>query len=350
MRLRRLVREILRVPLAWKIAGANALLLVVLALSFYALPAVLTGPRTSSAVVIGGMLAAAMVNIALVSLALRPIHELERTAEALWSGATEVRVRPSRLADREVTRVARTINGLLENLAADRARLHKLTGQLLESRASERAAIARELTESVAQTATALALECAALKASNSNGNSSERLERIGRATTSLVEEIRRLARDVHPRHIDELGLDAALQSLLREAASDSVEVTYASRSEPATADALPHRVASALYDVAREALQNARSHSGAARIDIALGVEWHAARLSVADDGCGFDTAALDPMHGMGLILARERIALVGGCLEIVSRPGKGTRIVAIVPFAAQRAVEQLTLAERVH
>jgi len=323
----------------------------VLALSFYALPAVLTGPRTSSGVLIGGVLAAAMVNIALVSLALRPIHELERTAEALWSGATEVRVRPSRLADRDVTRVASTINGLLENLAADRARLQKLTGQLLQSRASERTAIARELTESVAQTAAALALECAALRGANGNANSSERLERIGRATTSLVEEIRRLARDVHPRHIDELGLDSTLRSLAREAATGvGAEVVYCATGATASVDALPRAVAGAMYDVAREALQNARTHSGAARIDIALGVERQAARLSVADDGCGFDVSALDPERGVGLSLTRERIALVGGCLEIVSRPGKGTRIVAIVPFAAPRSVDQLTQAEGVH
>lgn len=350
MRPLRLVRELLRIPLAWKIAGANALLIVLLALGFYALPSALTGTAARSAVLIGGILAAATINLVLISLALQPIHELEHTAQSLWSGATEVRVRPSRLADREVRRVAHTVNDLLQQLAAERGRLQCLTGRLVAARSSERAAIAHELTESVAQSATALALEFAALKAANGDGSRVERLDRIGHVTTSLVDEIRRLARDVHPRHIEDRGLDSALRTLVREAAGSSLEVTYVPSGETATADALPDGVARAMYDVAREALQNARRHSAARRIDVTLGVERHLARLTVADDGCGFDYRALDPVRGVGLSLIRERIALVGGCLEIISRPGHGTRIVAIVPFAPpRRTADALTQLEGV-
>lgn len=350
MRRRRLFRELLRVRLAWKIAGANASLVALLALVFYALPAVLAGPGTSSGILIAGMLAAATVNVALISLALRPIHELERTAEALWSGATDIRAKPSILADRDVKRVASTINSLVETLSTDRARLQKLTRQLVEARATERAAIAYELTESVAQTAAALALECAALRATNGNGNSSEGLERIGRVTSSLVEQIRRLARDVHPRHIQELGLEPALRSLAREATGELVEVTFTATGEPATADALPHTVAGALYDTAREGLQNARSHSGAHRVDVSLSVEPHVARLTVADDGRGFSRDAVDPSRGVGLSLLRERVALVGGALEILSHPGKGTRIVAVVPLEPRAVGHSHSNAQRMH
>ena len=334
MRPARFLRSVLRVPLAWKIAGANALLTIALAARFYLLPAALAGPATSSGLVIGSMLAAAIVNVGLISLALHPIRQLERTAEAIWSGATETRASRSPLSDRDVSRVAATINTLLEKLAAEKQRLQFLTGKLLEARTSERAAIAHELTESVAQSAAALALQCAALK-SNGNGTHDENLDRIERVAVTLVDEVRRIARDVHPRHIEQLGLDAALRTLVRESARADQEVVFVRRGTRANAEGLPSAVATSLYDVAREALQNSRIHSAASLVTVSLGINAHAARLGISDNGCGFDPASVDLKSGVGLNLIRERVALVGGTLEIHSRPGMGTRIVAVAPLA---------------
>ena len=334
MRLPRLIRVVLRVPLAWKIAGANAAMLVMLAFSLYAVPAVLSGPSMSSALLISVVLAAAAINWALVSLALNPIHQLERAAQDLWRGASDVRVRPSLLADREVSRVARTINALLEQLAVDRSRLQTLTEQLIAARSSERAALAHELTESVAQSVTALSLELAALQKANELDGGHERLKRLGRATNGVVEEIRRLARDVYPRHLDQLGLESALRSLASEVQNGTTrQVTFTS-GKAVDPDALPYNAANAVYDVAREALQNANRYSGAKRIDVWLGAESQVVTLSVTDDGCGFDPAAIDPKRGLGLSLMRERMALVGGSLEILSRPGIGATIRARVPL----------------
>ena len=327
----RFALSLLRVPLAWKIAGANALLTIALVVGFALLPATPdVASRSSLAIVV--LLAAGAVNVALVTLALDPIRDLERTAELVWNGETEIRVRSSALADNDLRRVARTVDGLLERLAADRARLQHLTSQLVEARASERAAIARELTESVAQSATGLALECASLKSSG-NGQDAERFERMAQTAMSLVEEIRRIARDVHPRHIDELGLDVALRSLAREAQTAKTTVKYNAGGLPATSEHLPREIAGALYDVAREALKNARQ-SGAQEVSVSLGVQRHAVTLRVSDNGCGFDPHALPPNQGTGLSTIRERVSLVGGTLEIESARGKGTTLIAIVPL----------------
>jgi signal transduction histidine kinase len=329
--------RLLRVPLAWKIAGANALLTFALATGFYLLPSALANRQAGVGLLVAGILAAVVINVWLISIALRPIRELERTAAKVWSGATDVRVQQSLVADPDLRRVARTVDSLLEKLEGERARLKELSSKLIEARSSERAAIARDLTESVAQSATALALECAALKASNGNGepDRAARLDAIRQTAADLVDEIRRIAREMHPRHIHELGLDPALRSLTRIAAIGSAqEVTYTSVGVRATADALPRAVADALYDVAREALQNARRHSSARHVDVSLGVDDHLVRLCVTDDGCGFSPAALDPSQGLGLKLIRERVALVDGTLEVISRPGKGTQVVVLVPL----------------
>jgi signal transduction histidine kinase len=284
---------------------------------------------------VAAILVAVVLNVVLISIALRPIHDLERTAESVWSGATDVRITSSLVADRDLRRVARTVDTLLERLQAERGRLKLLTSKLIEARSTERAALARELTESVAQSATALALECAALRAANGNREHSDKLESIARTAADLVDEIRRIVRDLHPRHMDELGLETALRSLIKAAtAGGSQEVTFTTLGVEATPNVIPPAVADALYDVARESLRNVRRHSTARRVDISLGVDKHLARLTVADDGCGFDPAAIDPDQGLGLKLIKEHVALVGGTLEILSRPGHGTQLVALVPL----------------
>lgn len=325
--------RLLQVPLAWKIAGANALLVLALGAGFFMIPGARGGAATYGIVAAEVVLALAM-NILLVTVALRPIRELERTAAAVWSGELKVRANPTRLADRELNRVARTINTLLERLEVDRRRLREINGQLVEARSSERAALARELTETAAQSATALALECAALEA---NGEpSGDRVGRVRKAASGLADDLRRIARDLHPRHIGELGLDTALRSLVRETCSDRLsDCTFESHGRTATAAVLGPVVANALYDAAREALQNTKQHSGARRVSVSLGVELHAARLSVIDDGCGFNPESLSSAPPGGLDVVRERMALLGGTLEILSHPGKGTHIVAIVPLA---------------
>jgi signal transduction histidine kinase len=332
MRVRSVILALLRVPLAWKIAGANALLTIALAASFFAVPGVRSGSLLLPTMFVVAMLSAGLVNVVLIAVALRPVQDLERAAEMVWSGATNERVPTSRVADHDLRRVAQTVNSLLERLSADHARLKTLTEKLLAARSYERAAIAQELTENVAQSVAGLSLECEALKTQATDPHCRERLDAMRGTLASVVVEIRRIVRDVHPRHIDDLGLDVAIRSLVRETKRTSLDVTFETHGIEATAQALPASVAGALYDVAREALQNVRTHAGATHATVALEVQPHAARLSVSDDGCGF--AADMPNEGAGLSIIRERAALLGGTLDVQSHTGKGTHVLATVPL----------------
>jgi signal transduction histidine kinase len=87
---------------------------------------------------------------------------------------------------------------------------------------------------------------------------------------------------------------------------------------------------------VAQEGVSNALKHGAPRAIEIKLEATERVARLEIADDGFGFDTAEIEQRRGMGLFALRERLSLVDGELDVVSRPGNGTRIVANVPLNA--------------
>jgi signal transduction histidine kinase len=105
-------------------------------------------------------------------------------------------------------------------------------------------------------------------------------------------------------------------------------------RARPAAAAA---RVETALYRVAQEALANAARHADARFVRITLERDRESVRLTVTDDGCGFEVGRVLEANGhLGLHGIRERAALVGGRAEIRSRPGQGTTVTVVAPLRA--------------
>jgi signal transduction histidine kinase len=98
----------------------------------------------------------------------------------------------------------------------------------------------------------------------------------------------------------------------------------------------VPREVASCLYRVAQESLENIAKHSGAKHVSVALTSQKGTVVLSIADDGAGFDLEAVKGRGGLGLIGMEERARLVNGKLSIAAQPGHGTRIAIEVPLPA--------------
>jgi signal transduction histidine kinase len=96
----------------------------------------------------------------------------------------------------------------------------------------------------------------------------------------------------------------------------------------------IPKPIELCLYRIAQESLWNAGKHSGASRITVKLAGDGERVRLEVADNGRGLGNIARPPSKGLGLASIKERVRLVAGKVEIESDPGKGTRIVALVPL----------------
>jgi len=328
------LRGILAVPLLGKLAGANALIVVstiVVALATHA-----GDPSTRRMVVllVGALVVAFAVNLALVYLALRPLKALEATADRVWRGDFAARVPRSAIADRDMARVGGTLNLLLDGLISDRARMRELAAQVISTADEERGRISRELHDSTAQSLAGLMLQLSAAARDSQDPELAARLAGIRELATDVLEEVRLLAHTMHPRILDDLGLPAALQTLAREAGKRHEAVEMDVTVDPRAAQ-LSRTVAAVLYRVAQEGVANALRHGAPAAVSIRVDADARLARLEVADDGRGFDVAEAERRRpGMGLFSMRDRVSLVNGDFEVVSGPGRGTRILATVPL----------------
>jgi two-component system NarL family sensor kinase len=280
-----------------------------------------------------------LLNAALVYFALLPLRALEGTAVRVAAGDLAARVPPSRFADRNVARIGRTLNALLDRLMADRARVSHLAAQVIGAADAERAHFARELHDSTAQQLSALEMLVAATRQELGEGATPALRHRLGvmhEIATEALAEVRTLSHRVHPGVLDHLGLAGALKTLARRTLEPAgvhaiVEVDDA----PVTP-----AVASVLYRVAQEAMANAIRHGSPASVVLRLRVDAGRAELTVADDGAGFDVARAERERpGMGLWMMQERLMLVDGELVLRSRPGEGTTVRAVARDRAEAA-----------
>lgn len=341
-----IVRRFLRLPLAVKLAGANAVLVLVALGAFrrtYHGP--LPWPALTIAVVV--LAVGVALNIALVKLALGPLRDLHITAQRVSQGDLEARVPKSLVADPELERVGNTLNALLDQIVSEGARIRELAAHAIRTGDRERAALANELHDSTAQSIAGISYQLIAAERMTKDPELIARLVAVRGATNSILEEVRTLSRAVYPRILDDLGLASALRDLARTVVVDigpaiTVEVTDFAE---ANVKRLPAESAAVLYRVAQESIANALRHAKATRIVVRLDGSLSAFTLQVQDDGIGFDLSQVErEASGLGLFTARERVSLAQGRFDLVTRPGGGTKVTARIPatlasVAARRA-----------
>ena len=327
--LKGLLRPLLGVSLLSKLLGANTLI-VVGAATVIRLAAPPESPE-QLVVMASAFLVAVGVNLLLVWLALRPVHDLEHVATRLWRGDLDARVPASPLADVHLARAGVMLNSLLDALAAERQRLRQLAAQVIRVGDEERMRLTHELHDSVAQRAAALMYQAASSSRAAESEEQRERLEEMRVTAADIVEELQTLSQSIHPRVLDDLGIEAALSWLGRTTARRS-EFDVMVQASGGTG--LPTATEWALYRVAQESLRNVEQHARAQRVTVRLTRDGGAVRLEIIDDGIGFSVAnAKARRPGMGLFSVRERMSLVNGTLRVDSAPGAGTRILATVP-----------------
>jgi two-component system sensor histidine kinase UhpB len=146
------------------------------------------------------------------------------------------------------------------------------------------------------------------------------------------MEELLRLARQLRPASLDDLGLIAAIEGQLARF-SDQTGIQTALHSE-GTPEAITEDQQTVIYRVVQEALSNTAQHSGATYVDFELRVfPSHGVELRVRDNGKGFDAVNQADGGGIGLSGMAERARLVGGELTVTSSPGTGTRVRLYIP-----------------
>ena len=321
------LQGILRIPLVLKIMGANGLIVAV------ALVLVGNGwwgeDQGQLLVMLAAVAIATVVNLILVSLALSPISELERVAQRVTRGEFTIRAAQSPIADPQLVHLNQTINALLDSLAAERRRIQKLGAEVLSAQDTERAKLARDLHESIAQTLAAVRFQ---LSAAGSDATTDEMRNRLAAARGMIgraMDEVRNISQSLHPRIADDLGLVAALESLaLQTRARGILEVTI---NADIGETPVPATVAATLFRVAQEALKNAEMRPGTGSAEIVLHANDGVIRLEVTEDAHPLDRRRSNADNSVnGLSSIRDRVALSGGLLSIASEQNGGTKVTA--------------------
>jgi two-component system sensor histidine kinase UhpB len=281
-----------------------------------------------------GMLVSAIVNYAVLRAAFQPLDSLERLAERVRNGDLSARAEPGSVSDPQFARLVDTFNDTLDELERDQAQLRLLANQVIQAQEGERKRIARELHDDTAQVLFAQLLRVTALKASPYD---EVRLlgERLETLTVEAIESVRRLALELRPPALDDLGLREALDDLAQRLA-DTTSINVDLDSDGLRARLSPE-IELVLYRVAQEAMTNVVKHAVASSVRISVSRVDNLVHLAIDDDGIGFDperaTARDDQGLGLGLFGMEERVALVGGTLAIRQLIPRGTRVVATVP-----------------
>ncbi|HEY7293384.1 MAG TPA: ATP-binding protein [Dehalococcoidia bacterium] len=330
------VRRLLSLPLLWKVLIANSLIVVagacagtVLTATFARAHPDLPVSRLLLAPAAGGLALSLIVNLIALRAAFAPLRRLQDTIESVRAGDLDARMRPALLTDPEVERVGDTLNAMLDELSVARDRLRTLSAAVLDAQEEERRRISRELHDDTAQTLTSLLLYAKALEQGDAPADVREALAELREEVARSLEGVRRMARELRPSALDDLGLVAALDGYTHDLAR---RTGLAIAFESACGGRLPPHVELVLYRIAQEALTNAAKHARATRVAVDLVREPGAVTLTVRDDGRGFDPRLVGPGHGVGLFSMRERAELAGGSLTLSSVPGKGTAVAVCV------------------
>ena len=237
---------------------------------------------------------------------------------------------------RDITELYRA-RGALDRSQRDLGRLVERLNTVEEE---ERRRIARELHDDLQQRLGVIGMEqqLAARELPLAASASAAALDRAQAMTAQAIESVRRIVRSLRPQALDELGLAAALEVLVREWGQQGGVQAECEVVGPEGADAqLPPAVASCFYRVAQESLTNVRKHARASFVHVVLDLSHRGvAMLQVSDDGQGPHTAATPGIHAFGIHGMRERLQALGGQFVITTAPGGGTRVQARVAWPA--------------
>jgi signal transduction histidine kinase len=208
------------------------------------------------------------------------------------------------------------------------------------SQEEERHRIARELHDQMGQHLTALTLGLKALRDADDDGRSGDyRLQRLQDLINQIGQEAHRIALELRPTALDDLGLHSALWNYAEEWSERcGIEVDFQSRGLDQRR--LDPEVETTVYRVVQEALTNVAKHAEAEHVALILEHRSDHLLAIVEDDGRGFDAEMVlgSPAFGsrMGLVGMKERAALVGGAIQVESSPDNGTAVLIRIPLSS--------------
>lgn len=229
--------------------------------------------------------------------------------------------------------VAGLLAGIVENavlydrLSRREAELARFATEVVDLQELDRRRVAAEIHDGISQRLVSAWYHLRAARDADDGDGLAHELDAAEQLVSDALSETRQAIAGLRPVVLDDLGLHAALLSLVSTLGGEvEVEADLEEVELPAAAE-------TALYRIAQEALQNVVKHSGARRASVVMRSDGDGTRLEVTDDGVGFDVASEGEGLSYGLVSMTERARLLGGRLEVRSQPGGGTSVIARVP-----------------
>jgi two-component system sensor histidine kinase UhpB len=315
--------------LLWWVFLANGLVLLVAFLLLALSPIEVDAPITLEqlGLLFAGLVAMLAVNLVLLRGVLSPLFTLSEVMTSVDPDNPGRRLAGANPRSSEGVALAAAFNDMLDRLESGRREAARMA---LNAQEAEKARVARELHDEIGQMLTAVMLR-AERAAEGDPAQAAGELAQVADAVRESLDDVRRIARELRPEALDDLGLVNALIALCsRFDAQDGPRIR---RDLPGKLPALPPDVELVIYRVAQESLTNVVRHASATSATLSIQTDPERLVLSVRDDGGGMprdvrrDTAGISGM--------RERAMLIGARLEIASDPADGTTVQLIVPIS---------------
>jgi len=266
---------------------------------------------------------------------IQPLQDLEARTVQLARGDFKAIQKPVGGID-EIKHLQNVLVETAGDLQSAREALRGYIGAITDGVEKERRGLARELHDDTLQALIALNQRFQLARQSAETVDERASLDELQQMTERAISNLRRMVRGLRPIYLEDLGLTAALEMLAKEAGNeDGQPVHFSVRGEP---QRMTPEVELALYRMAQEALNNASRHANAQSVDLELSFEPHQVRMSIWDNGVGFEVPQmLDEFARKGhygLLGLTERAELINAELKVESLPGNGTRVEVAVPL----------------
>jgi signal transduction histidine kinase len=225
-------------------------------------------------------------------------------------------------------------------LRASQDQLRRLSQDLLDLTEQERARVADDVSERLAQGLTGIKMDLALAQRFLASGRGKDALAHLKAATSTvdgIVQAARQIAGDLRPSVLDDFGLTAAMEGQLSDFERQTgIETRLDTSVEEAR---LATATGTAAFRILQEALTNIALHAHASAVRVLMRTDEDHLSLIVQDNGQGFQPSDLLKPQAMGVLSMRERAVQLGGALSVTATPGKGTTLTLILPIIRRAA-----------
>jgi two-component system sensor histidine kinase UhpB len=351
----RSTRNVLGLPLFWRLLGVNLVVVLGGAVvgTWLTQRLVLSGtftPLTHALLVLAALSLSAGLTMLLLRESFRPIHSLREATRRFNAGDLSARASLAPLTDPDVAGLVNDVNALWDRLEADAATIRekteqaeRLAAQVILAQEEERRRVARELHDEAGQALTAVIIglerglaSMPEVYAADLPIQPRQLISNLRDLAAQTLDEVRKLALELRPSVLDDLGLVAALRQYVRsteERSGLAAQLSVTGWDEESDTR-LPAEVETALFRIAQEALTNAIRHAHASCVQVRLRRSADAVTLEVRDDGVGIGAgASARPGDHLGMFGMRERARLLGGEFHAAPVSPRGTLVHVSIP-----------------